>query len=257
MNWRVNVSNRLNVSKRKNAIPADHFHWLPFQRLRDRVELGDTAPMNVADLRIDYRAGELERADLAEDPIEQFGQWFESASSDPRIIEVNAMTLATCDPDLGVTSRIVLLKGVDSDGFRFFTNYESRKGRQIAADPRVALSFYWQGLERQVKITGLAAMLPREESEAYFESRPRDSRIGAWASRQSRVISSREELESAQQRANEEFPDDHIPIPPYWGGYLVRPQTIEFWQGRTGRLHDRFRYTRTLDGMWQIDRLEP
>lgn len=225
--------------------------------MRDCGELGDTLPMNVADLRIDYRAGELERTDLADDPIEQFRQWFESASGDPRIIEPNAMTLATCDPDAGVTSRIVLLKGVGPDGFRFFTNYESRKGRQIAADPRVALSFYWQGVERQVKITGIAETLPREESEAYFQSRPRESRIGAWASRQSRVIASRGELEAAQQRVAEEFPNDHIPIPPYWGGYLVRPQTIEFWQGRSGRLHDRFRYTQTLDRVWQIDRLEP
>jgi len=213
--------------------------------------------MNVSDLRVDYLAGKLERQDLAEDPMEQFGGWFEAAVRDPRIIEPNAMTLATCDPDTGVTSRIVLLKGVDMDGFRFFTNYESRKGRQIAADSRVALSFYWQGIERQVKITGHAEVLPEEESEAYFRSRPRESRLGAWASRQSRVISSREELEAAHRRAAEEYPDNEIPMPPYWGGYLVRPQTMEFWQGRSGRLHDRFRYMKTPDASWQIDRLEP
>lgn len=218
----------------------------------------DTACMDVADLRMDYRAGVLERQDLQEDPISQFKIWFAEAVADPRIIEANAMTLSTADSDLGVTSRIVLLKGVGTDGFRFFTNHESRKGRQIAADPRVALSFYWQGLERQVKITGYAEMLPREESEAYFQTRPIESKLGAWASHQSRVVSSRADLESAFERARADHPGENIPMPPYWGGYLVRPHTIEFWQGRSGRLHDRFRFIRsTIENQWQVDRLEP
>jgi len=213
--------------------------------------------MNVADLRKDYLAGALERGDLADDPIQQFRQWFLEATEDSRIIEANAMTLSTADPDAGVTSRIVLLKGLGPDGFRFFTNYESGKGRQIAADARVALSFYWQGVERQVHVTGRAEKLPREVSESYFRSRPRESRLGAWASQQSCVVKSREALDAAYERASKEYPGDEIPMPPYWGGYLVRPQTVEFWQGRSGRLHDRFRFTRSGDFGWKVDRLEP
>lgn len=243
-------------AKKRNSL--DDFFWAEnFPRLRDMRYSGDSAGMNVADLRMDYRAGALNRSDLAGDPMVQFGRWFEDASGDSRIMEPNAMTLSTYDPEMGVTSRIVLLKGVGGDGFQFFTNYESRKGRQIEAEPRVALSFYWQGLERQVKITGHAEQLPREISEAYFQTRPRESRLGAWASRQSRVVDSRDALEAAHHRAAEEYPGDLVPMPPYWGGYVVRPRTMEFWQGRTGRLHDRFRYTRTMDATWQLDRLEP
>lgn len=213
--------------------------------------------MDVADLRKDYLAGALDRSDLADDPMVQFDRWFADAVADTRIIEPNAMTLATYDPELGVTSRIVLLKGVGPDGFCFFTNYQSRKGSQIGSNPRVALSFYWQGLERQVQITGVAAMLPRAESEKYFNSRPVESRLGAWASRQSRSVASREEIEAAYRSARETYPDDEIPIPPYWGGYVVRPETIEFWQGRSSRLHDRFRFTRQNAGAWHVDRLAP
>ncbi len=187
----------------------------------------------------------------------QFDRWFADAVADLRIIEPNAMTLATADPELGVTSRIVLLKGVGPDGFRFFTNHESRKGCQIASDPRVALSFYWQGVERQVLVTGVAKMLPRAESEKYFNSRPVESRLGAWASQQSREVASREEIEAAFFRARETYADDEIPMPPYWGGYVVRPETIEFWQGRSSRLHDRFRFTRQNGVVWQVQRLAP
>jgi pyridoxamine 5'-phosphate oxidase len=221
------------------------------------IRADDITEMNVADLRKDYLAGALEREDLADDAIEQFRLWFAEATADPRIIEANAMTLSTADPEVGVTSRIVLLKGLGPDGFRFFTNYESGKGRQIAADARVALSFYWQGLERQIHITGRAEKLPREVSESYFRSRPRESRLGAWASQQSRVVASREALEAAHERVSKEYPGDEIPMPLYWGGYLVRPQTVEFWQGRTGRLHDRFRFIRGGDFGWKVDRLEP
>ncbi len=213
--------------------------------------------MNVAGLRKDYRAGALDREGLDPDPIRFFEQWFREASATDGIVEPNAMTLSSAGADGGVSARIVLLKGFDADGFRFFTSYESRKGRQIAADPRVALSFYWGSLERQVQITGRAEPLTREESAAYFQTRPIESRLGAWASRQSAVIESRESLERAMERARQTYPDGNVPLPPWWGGYLVRPATIEFWQGRPSRLHDRFRYTRDSGDGWHIDRLSP
>lgn len=212
---------------------------------------------NVADLRKDYRAGVLNRRDLLSDPIDQFAAWFVEASADPSIAEANAMTLSTASTDGEVTSRIVLLKGYGSDGLRFFSNYESRKGRQIEENPRVALNFHWPSQERQIKITGLAGRLPTEQSEAYFRTRPLESQLGAWASEQSRPVSSRAELETAHESARQRFAAGNVPMPRYWGGYLVVPETLEFWQGRSGRLHDRFRYSRSEAGTWMIDRLSP
>jgi pyridoxamine 5'-phosphate oxidase len=211
----------------------------------------------VADLRKDYRAGALDRGSLDPDPIRFFEQWFRVAATAEGIVEPNAMTLSTAGADGEVSARIVLLKGFDADGFRFFTNCESRKGRQIAANPRVALSFYWGPLDRQVLIAGSAEMLPREEAAAYFQTRPIESRLGAWASRQSEVVASRAVLELALEQARQRHADGDVPLPPWWGGYLVRPATIEFWQGRPGRLHDRFRYTRASGGGWRIERLSP
>jgi pyridoxamine 5'-phosphate oxidase len=150
-----------------------------------------------------------------------------------------------------------LLKTCDERGFTFFTNYEGAKGRHFAANPRVALTFWWNALERQVNVTGTVTKTPREESEAYFHSRPLASQLGAWASTQSEVIAGREQLEKQFADASEKFGSSEIPLPPYWGGYRVTPQTIEFWQGRRSRLHDRLRYTRQSDGTWKIERLSP
>ncbi len=211
-------------------------------------------------MRRDYQAGQLRRADLAPEPREQFERWFadaRAAAGGAEGIEVNAMTLATVDAAGRPHARIVLLKDCDARGFRFFTNYESDKGVEIAADARVALVFHWQALERQVRVEGVAERLPREESEAYFQSRPLASRLGAWASPQSRVLGGREELEAGYAEAAKRFGEGPVPMPPNWGGYVVRPDGVEFWQGRRSRLHDRFRYTRGLDGAWRIERLAP
>lgn len=212
--------------------------------------------MNVRDLRQDYRAGELRRRDMAAEPMMQFARWFEEATGDARILEPNAMVLSTADPDGTVMSRTVLMKGFDARGVQFFTNYESRKGQQIAKNTRVALAFFWPGLERQVLIAGVAVRMERDESEGYFRSRPRGSRIGAWASLQSREVASREELEAAYRAADARFPGEDVPMPPCWGGYRVEPTTVEFWQGRSGRLHDRFVYEPAPEG-WTLKRLQP
>lgn len=207
-------------------------------------------------MRKDYTAGELHRADLAADPLDQFETWFRDAAEHGDVIEANAMTLATVDAEGRPHARIVLLKDCDARGFRFFTNYESDKGREIAANPRVALTFHWQPLERQVRIEGRAESVDRAESDAYFQGRPLASRLGAWASPQSRVLSSRRELEEGFARTSAQFADGRVPLPPNWGGYVVRPETVEFWQGRRSRLHDRFRYRREA-GAWTIERLAP
>lgn len=213
--------------------------------------------MNVGELRQDYRVGELHRADLAEDPFVQFGLWFAEALASPAIGEANAMTLATAGRSGQIGARTVLLKSWDPQGFVFFTNYESLKGRQIAENPQVALLFPWLPLERQISITGTAEKVSEDESREYFLSRPLASRLGAWASRQSEVLPSREPLEERYTSLAAQHVDGEVPLPPHWGGYRVIPASIEFWQGRTSRLHDRFLYTRLSDGSWQIDRLSP
>lgn len=170
--------------------------------------------------------------------------------------EVNAMTLATVDDHGRPFSRIVLLKGYDERGFIFYTNYESRKGRQLKHDPRASLTFYWSEQERQVCVVGEVSKISREETEVYFRSRPRGSQIGAWASNQSQPVKDRAELEECWRAIEKQYPGD-IPPPPHWGGYVLKPAAIEFWQGRPNRLHDRFRYTRQADGSWKIERLAP
>jgi pyridoxamine 5'-phosphate oxidase len=196
----------------------------------------------------------LRREDLAEDPLQQFADWFGAAVREAPLEE--AMTLATVDAEGRPDARIVLLKGFGPDGFRFFTNYESAKGEQLRASPHAALVIYWRELDRQVRVRGEVERLPEPESDEYFASRPRDSQIGAWASPQSAPIGSRDELNAQIGEIAARFGDGPVPRPPNWGGFLLRPQTIEFWQGQVGRLHDRFRYRRAAEG-WLIERLAP
>jgi pyridoxamine 5'-phosphate oxidase len=207
-------------------------------------------------LRHEYDAHGLRRADLHSDPIEQFRAWFAAALA-AEIRDVNAMSLATATPDGKPSVRIVLLKGLDERGFSFFTNYDSQKGRELDANAHAALVFYWVKLERQVRITGTAERTSREDSAAYFHSRPPGSRLGAWVSKQSEVIDSRKILDARLEQMAERFEGSEITLPPHWGGYRLKPDEMEFWQGRPNRLHDRFRYSRATDGAWQIDRLAP
>lgn len=212
---------------------------------------------SIADLRQNYTRAGLSEADLNCDPIEQFNVWFQQAL-DADLLEPNAMTLATATPDGKPTARIVLLKGVSSRGFVFYTNYESQKGQQLIANPYAALVFLWDKLERQIRIEGRVAKLATEESAEYFHSRPKASQLGAWASDQSRVIPSREVLEEKLSELQERYSDDAtIPLPHHWGGFRVIPSRIEFWQGRPSRLHDRLVYELQTNGKWQIERLSP
>lgn len=210
--------------------------------------------MNIADLRKDYTVAGLRRKDLHSDAIDQFKTWFKAAV-DAEVFEPNAMTLATVDELGHPTSRIVLLKGVDERGFLFFTNYESRKGRELEANPAAALTWFWPQLERQVGARGVVEKLSREESLSYFKSRPLGSQRSVWVSKQSEVVPSREHLEKRLEEVVAEFGED-VPLPVYWGGYVLKPESIEFWQGRPNRLHDRFRYTRQREG-WAVERLSP
>jgi pyridoxamine 5'-phosphate oxidase len=206
--------------------------------------------------RYEHAAQGLRRRDLDPDPIKQFGNWF-TAAIEAGIRDVNAMTLATATPDGRPSVRIVLLKGFDQDGFVFFTNYQSEKGEQLDANPRGALGFYWIELDRQIRVNGAVEKTSREESEHYFHSRPLGSQLGAWASRQSEVIDGRRVLDARMAEVTERYRDQPIPLPPHWGGYRLKPEAIEFWQGRANRLHDRFRYARRADGTWCIERLSP
>jgi pyridoxamine 5'-phosphate oxidase len=197
----------------------------------------------------------LRREELLDDPIDQFRRWLGDAEA-AGIPLPNAMAVATADAEGRPSVRHVLLRGVDERGFTFFTNYDSRKGRQLAENPHAGLVFLWKLLDRQVNATGAAERVDPAESDAYFATRPREARLGAWASAQSSVLESREELERQVAEADERFAGVEVPRPPNWGGFLVRPDTVEFWQGRRSRLHDRFRYARE-DGRWRVDRLSP
>ena len=211
--------------------------------------------MNVSDVRREYERAGLSESDLAADPIDQFRLWLEQAMAvDPQ--EFTAMTLATADREGRPSARVVLLKGVDERGFVFYTNYESRKSRELEENPRAALVFYWAVLDRQVRVEGTIERTSREESEAYFRSRPLGSQVGAWASPQSRPIAAREKLEEEVREMEARFGGE-VPLPDHWGGFRVRPEVLEFWQGRRSRLHDRLCYIRRPEGGWRIERLAP
>lgn len=212
----------------------------------------------LANLREDYTRGGLSEADALADPVDQFRQWFEQALA-AKLIEPNAMTLATVDADGMPNARTVLLKAYDQRGFVFFTNYDSTKAQEIAASGKACLLFPWLGLERQVKIRGSVEKISTAESLKYFLSRPFGSRLGAWVSHQSQVISSRQVLEAKLEQIKAKFSKGEVPLPSFWGGYRICPQTFEFWQGRTGRLHDRLQYSRKPGGneQWVIERLAP
>ena len=226
-------------------------------RMSDKLE-SDTATgaMNVADLRRSATGFTLDRDSLHEDPVVQFEDWFRHACETVRL-DPNAMSISTVDEQNRPSSRTVLLKYFDKKGFVFFSNFESRKSREIAANPHVALLFLWSDAARQVRVSGTAEKIPTSETLKYFVSRPRGSQIGAWVSAQSSVISSRALLETEFQKLKDKFRNKEVPLPSFWGGYRVVPDQIEFWQGRRNRLHDRFEYTKQDDGSWEIRRLAP
>jgi len=216
---------------------------------------GPDALDSIAAARADYTAGGLVESDLLPDPFAMFSRWYDEAQA-AGLHEPNAMVVATVSSDFAPSARLVLLKGVSEAGFVFYTNTGSRKGRELAGNPRIALLFPWHPLERQVRVDGTAALLPREAVDAYFAVRPRGSQLGAWASHQSSVVSGRDELLAAYDEAERRHADGDVPTPEEWGGYLVHPESVEFWQGRPGRMHDRLVYRRTADG-WRTERLAP
>ena len=211
--------------------------------------------LDLSALREEYSLGGLAESDLESDPLDMFDRWLRQAMA-AGVHEPNAMVVTTVAPDGSPSSRSVLLKKVTDRGLCFYTNQESRKGRELAGDPRCALLFPWYELQRQVRIEGRASRLPHADAEAYFATRPRESQLGAWASAQSRVVASREELQQAYDDAAARFAGEAVPCPPYWGGFVVVPDTFEFWQGRRGRMHDRLVYRRAGDG-WRVERLAP
>ena len=212
--------------------------------------------MQLADLRNDYGLSALTEKSLARDPFRQFEKWFQEAAA-ARLPEPNAMVLSTAGTDGRPSSRTVLLKALDGRGFVFFSGHESRKGRELAANPRATLLFPWLALERQVLVEGAVARVPREESEAYFRSRPHASQLAAWASPQSSVLPDRAALDAAYKAVEKKFAGQPVPLPPHWGGWRLAPETVEFWQGRRNRLHDRLRYRRDAAGEWVVERLAP
>jgi len=220
--------------------------------MNDATDIGHA----VAALRQEYAGMRLDEGDVDTDPVTQFTRWFEQALA-AHVPEPNAMTVATATRAGVPSARIVLLKGFDARGFVFYTNYEGRKGQELAENPVAALVFHWVELHRQVRITGAVEKVSRAESDAYFQSRPRGSRLGAWTSKQSSVLDGRAPLEARLAELTVQFGEGDIPLPPFWGGYRVIANAVEFWQGRPSRLHDRLRYARQPDDTWRIERLSP
>lgn len=216
----------------------------------------ETGQIDIAQLRNDYQETGLSRSDLPSEPIELWREWLEDAEA-AGIAEINAMVVAAVDPDGSPSLRTVLCKSADDDGFTFFTNYDSRKGVALAGEPRLSLLFPWHPLSRQVIVTGTAARVSRADSEAYFATRPRGAQISAWASAQSQPVADRAELEARHRAVEAEYDGADVPCPPNWGGFLVRPETVEFWQGRNDRLHDRLRYVANAGAGWAVERLCP
>jgi pyridoxamine 5'-phosphate oxidase len=210
---------------------------------------------DLASLRAEYQLAGLDESDLAPDPFTMFHGWFDGARA-AGVLEPNAMVLSTVSADGQPSARTVLLKGLSDHGFVFYTNYESRKAAELGANPHCCLLFGWYQLQRQVRIEGSASRIPRDETEAYFASRPRDSQLGAWASVQSAVVGSRADLEAAYAEVEARYAGSDVPTPPHWGGYLVTPERVEFWQGRRSRMHDRLAYRRD-GGAWVTERLAP
>ena len=209
----------------------------------------------ISRLRKEYTRAGLDESDAALDPIEQFRGWFDDALA-ANLHEPNAMTIATATPEGRPSARIVLIKGFDERGFVFYTNYGGRKARELEENPHCALVFYWGELERQVRVEGRVSRVSEGESDAYFASRPRGSQLGAWASEQSRSVENRSALERRLRELEREYEGREVPRPPFWGGYRVEPETVEFWQGRENRLHDRLLYSRFVEG-WRVERLQP
>lgn len=212
--------------------------------------------MQLADIRKEYTLQNLDPSIVAADPLAQFTQWFAEALQGS-VLEPNAMHLSTVSANGRPSGRIVLLKGIDEQGFLFFTNYNSRKGLELAQKPYASLTFFWPELERQIRIEGIVEKVSKEESDTYFHSRPQNSQIGAWVSPQSQVISNRNVLEEKNRELNDLYKDQLVPRPTHWGGYRVIPDSIEFWQGRPSRLHDRVMYEKVENASWKIERLAP
>ena len=226
------------------------------------METAANPPVDPAVMRVSYTEGTLDVSDLADTPLEQFQDWFVTATQDERIVEPNAMVVATADSEGVPSSRTVLLKGVDDRGFTFFTNLRSRKSRELGANSNISATFPWYALHRQVVVCGVAEEISREETLAYFRSRPHESQLGAWASEQSELIDSRDVLDDTWASLHEQYPPgSEVPLPKQWGGWLIRPTTIEFWQGRPSRLHDRLRFRGsgllTESASWTVERLSP
>ncbi|MFH8452571.1 pyridoxamine 5'-phosphate oxidase [Streptomyces fungicidicus] len=227
-------------------------------RQDDGVTDRDAAPFDLASMRKQYRTEGLSETDLAATPVEQFARWFKQAATDGGLFEPNAVIVSTADAAGRPSSRTVLLKHFDDDGFVFYTNYDSRKGRDLAANPHVSLLFPWHPMARQVIVTGTARRTGRDETAAYFRTRPHGSQLGAWASGQSSVIAGREQLDASYADLAARYPEhERVPVPPHWGGFRVVPDAVEFWQGRENRLHDRLRYVARPDGGWRVERLSP
>jgi pyridoxamine 5'-phosphate oxidase len=225
---------------------------------RDSTAADRDPRLDPAAMRKQYRVEGLDETNLAPTPMAQFGRWFEEAALQELVYEPNAMVVSTADADGRPSSRTVLLKHYDDQGFVFYTNYGSRKSRELGANPYVSLLFPWHPMARQVLVTGTARRTGRDETAAYFRTRPHGSQLGAWASTQSTVIPSRAELESSYEELAARYPEgEQVPVPPHWGGFRIAPQTVEFWQGRENRLHDRLRYTAEPSGSWRLDRLSP